>query len=161
MPRRSWNKVRPNSLSHAMELCLEFAREKHQRSVDRVADLMGLQSKWNIYKWMQSGRLPANLIRPFEHACGATFVTQYVATSAHRLLVNIPVGRAAAGEDIHALQAALTDAVRQLLRYRDGEASADDVLAAIEHGMGGLAYQWVNVQQADQPTLDLGDDPEG
>lgn len=158
MPSRHWNKVRPTSLREGMELCIEYARVKHNRSVDRIADLMGLQSKWRLYKWMQSGRLPANLIRPFEHASGATYISQYIATSAHRLLVPIPKGQAATGEDIHTLQAALNDAVGQLLQYYQGDASAADVLAAIDRGMSGLAFQRANVEQADQPSLDLEDD---
>jgi len=138
-----------------MELCLEYAREKHNRSVEQVADLMGVQSRWSVYKWMQSGRLPASLIRPFEHATAATFVTQYIATSAHRLLVSIPTGQAAAGEDTHALQAALTDAAGQLLRYYRGDATAEDALGAIDQAMGGLAWQRENVERASQPELEL------
>ncbi|MCU8084256.1 hypothetical protein [Shewanella sp. SM23] len=66
--RRNWEKVRANNLRHLMALCLEFAREKQNLSVDRVADLMGLPSKWTLYKWLENGRIPAVLIRPFEHA---------------------------------------------------------------------------------------------
>lgn len=155
MPRRNWNKVRPTSLREGMELCIEYARTKHNRSVDQIADLMGLASKWALYKWLESGRMPANLIRPFEHACAATFVTQYIATSAHRLLIPIPTGHAAAGQDIHDLQAALTDAMGQLLRYHRGEASAEDTLAGIDRAMSGLAWQRENVQRGEQPALDL------
>jgi len=161
MGRRHWNKVRATSLREGIELCLEYARTKHNRSVDHIADLMGVQSKWTIYKWMQTGRLPSNLIRPFEHACGATFVTQYIATSAHRLLVAIPKGQPAAGADIQALQAALTEASGQLLNYYAGEVSAEEALVAIDQAMGSLAYQRGNVERGCQPELALDDNEEG
>jgi len=158
MPRRSWNKVRPATLREAMKLCTEYALAKHNRSVDRIAELMGEPSPWNLYKWMSSGRMPANLIRPFEHACGATFVTQYIATSAHQLPIPIPKGQPATGQDIHDLQAAVTDATGQLLQYQRGEATAEETLAAIDRAMGGLAFQRANVEQDQQPALDLDED---
>jgi 2-keto-3-deoxy-L-rhamnonate aldolase RhmA len=40
MPKRSWNKVRTGKLREAMKLCTEYAQQKHNRSVDRVAELM-------------------------------------------------------------------------------------------------------------------------
>jgi hypothetical protein len=150
--------VRPTSLREAMKLCTEYAQAKHNRSVDRIAELMGEPSPWNLYKWMSTGRMPANLIRPFEHACGCTFITQYIATSAHRLPIPIPKGQPATGQDIHDLQTAVTEATGQLLQYQRGEASAEATLAAIDRAMGGLAYQRRNVERDEQPELALEDD---
>jgi hypothetical protein len=90
MPGRNWKRVAPTTLSNAIELCIEFAKEKHNRSVDRIAELIGLANKYTLYKWIESGKLPAISIRPFEHACGCDFVTRYLAHSAHKLLIDIP-----------------------------------------------------------------------
>jgi len=158
MSKRAWNKLRPTSLREGMELCIEYARAKHNRSVDHIADLMGVQSKWTIYKWLQSGRLPASLIRPFEHATGATYVTQYIGASAHRLLIPIPKGRSATGQEMQDLQAAMTEATGQLLQYHRGEAGAEEALSAIDRAMCGLAFQRTNVEQDQQPSLDLEED---
>jgi hypothetical protein len=108
---RIWKKVSPTSLSHALELCLEHAREKHNRSVDQIADLIGLANKFTLYKWVESGRLPAIQVRPFEHACGCDFVTRYLAHSAGKLLVEIPIGRPATVEDLQVLTGRCNDAV--------------------------------------------------
>ena len=70
MTRRNWKRIRPHSLRYALELCKEHARERRNLSVERIAELMGLADHWALYKWFQSGRIPANLIRPFEHVCG-------------------------------------------------------------------------------------------
>ena len=62
MVARDWKKARAGSLPQAMELCLEFARAHHHRSVDNVADLMGLPNKWRLYKWVEQADLPAFLV---------------------------------------------------------------------------------------------------
>lgn len=155
MSRRNWKRVRPTSLRQAMQLCLDHARERHNRSVERVADLMGQPSHWIIYKWIESGRLPAVLIRPFEHACGATFVTDYLATSAHKLLVDIPCGRPARDTDVLALQTQFNEAVNLLARFYRGEAEADATLAALTAAMGEIAGHRANVAQSLAPELAL------
>ncbi len=154
MTKRNWTRVRPTSLRHAMELCLDFARE-HQRSVDRVADLMGLPSRWVLYKWMENGRLPAILVRPFEHACGIDFVTRYLATSAHKLLVDMPAGRRARDVEINDLQASFTEAVGHLLAYYDGKVDADTAIGSITNAMTALAWHRENVARAQEPELPL------
>jgi len=158
MTRRSWKRVAPTSLRHAMELCLEYGREKRNLSVDRVADLMGLASKWTLYKWLESGRMPANLIRPFEHACGATFMTQYIATSAHKLLVEIPAGRPGRDEDVLALQTGFNEAVNLLARFYQGAAEAEATVAALTRVMSEIAGHRENVSKAMAPELGLFED---
>jgi hypothetical protein len=138
-----------------MELCLEHAREVHHLSVDRVADRMGLSNKWNLYKWMESGRLPTVLIRPFECACGIAYVTQYLAYSDHKLLVEIPAGRQATPTEVHELQSVMTEATGFLIRHYQGEVTAEQTVAALTAAMSGLAWHRENVGKADQPELGL------
>lgn len=138
-----------------MELCLEYGREKRNLSVDRVADLMGLPSKWSLYKWLESGKMPAILIRPFEHATGATFITQYIATSAHKLLVDIPNGKPAKDDDVLALQTSFNESVNLLARFYRGEVSAEETKAALDKTMGEIAGHRVNVSKSLAPELGL------
>ncbi len=138
-----------------MELCLEYAREKQNLSVDNVADLMGLPAKWTLYKWLESGRMPAILIRPFEHACGAEFMTQYLAGSAHKLVVDIPSGRKAKPAEVNELQGSFAEAVGLLIKFYEGGAQVDDTLAALEHVVGGLAWHRENVSKVEAPELGL------
>lgn len=161
MPRRNWKRVSPTSLRHAMELCLEHGREKRNLSVDRVADLMGLANKWTLYKWLENGRMPANLVRPFEHACGATFMSQYIATSAHKLLVDIPTGKPAQDDDVLALQGACNEAINLLARFYRGDADADATAAALTGLMGEIAGHRERVNKSLTPELSLfGEDEE-
>ena len=154
MPR-SWKRLIPTSLSHAMELCLQHAKEKHNRSVDQVADLMGIPNKWNIYKWVESGRLPAVLIRPFEHACGIDFVTRYLAHSDHKLLIDIPTGRRAAHREVNDLMGAAHEAVGLLLKFHEGQANANDTIGAITGVMESLGWHRGNVEKSAQPEFEF------
>jgi hypothetical protein len=156
MPGRNWKRVSATSLSNAMELCLEFARDKNNRSVDRIADLMGLANKFTLYKWVESGKLPAVSIRPFEHACGCDFVTRYLAHSASKLLVEIPVGRYAGPEDLQRLTASCNAAVGVLIRFYQGAIDASEASAAVTIAMEDLGWHRVNVAKVQTPELGLG-----
>lgn len=148
-------KRQASSLRDAMDLCLAHALEKHHRSVDRVADLMGLSSKWTLYKWMESARLPANLIPVFEHACGAHFVTAYLGQAAHKLVVDMPAGKAVKAQEINTLQGSFTHAVGLLIQFYQGQAQADETVQALTEVMGALAWQRENVAKTQAPELDL------
>ncbi len=93
MTRRNWKAQQPSSLRHAFELCKDHARERLNKSVEGIAEDMGLADHWVLYKYLQKGSMPANLIRPYELACGIDFVTRYLAASNGRLLVQIATGR--------------------------------------------------------------------
>ena len=155
MRRRNWNKLVPTSLRHAMELCLEYACEKKNLSVDRIADLMGLSNKWTLYKWMENGRMPAILIRPFEHACGCSYMTQYIATSAYKLLVDIPSGKKAKDTDLLSLQTGFNEAVNLLAHFYQGEAEADSTIGALTQVMAEIAGHRANVSKTMAPELEL------
>lgn len=145
----------PRSLRHGMELCLKHALARHRRSVDRVADLMGLASKWSLYKWMESGRMPANLIRPFEHACGAHYVTEYIAYSAQRLAIEIPTGRASGPQDVAELQALFAEATQLLVRFYRDQTNSTETIASLHELLAAIAWHRENVAKAAAPELDL------
>lgn len=155
MARISWKKRQPTSLRHGMELCLEYARFKHNRSVDQVSDLMGQASRWTLYKWMENGRLPAVLIRPFEAACGADYVTRYIGHSAHKLLIDIPTGKRASGKDVNTLQASFTEAISLLLSFYENQQDSEATLNALYQVMEQLAVHQGQVEKHHQPELNF------
>src|SRR5690606_16217359 len=75
MKSRRWKSVQPTSLQHAMELCKAYALEKHNLSEQRIAERMGEENQWTLYKWISTGRIPAVKIPAYEAACGCNFVT--------------------------------------------------------------------------------------
>jgi len=154
MTSRNW-KHPPQSLPQAMAACLKHGQEKHRRSVERIAGLMGLSNPWTIYKWVESGRIPAIMIGAFEHACGADHVTRYLAHAGHRLIIDIPTGRALAAADLQAVQAATHAALGALIDFAAGNAIPSQVIEAVTGAMEQLAWHRENARKADQPELAL------
>ncbi|OXS19843.1 hypothetical protein CGU37_22250 [Pseudomonas fluorescens] len=159
MNRRRWKNVRPTSLRHALELCKDFAIDVHNKSVQRIADEMGLPDHWALYKWLQTGRMPANLIRPYERVCNCDYVTRWIAASAGRLTIEMPTGRNCTAQDTQVLQELLTTAAGKLLAFYAKNSEADETLAAIQAAMEGLAWHRGNVSQTQHPQLELEGQP--
>lgn len=159
MNRRRWKNARPTSLRHALELCKDFAIEAHNKSVQRIADEMGLPDHWALYKWLQTGRMPANLIRPYERVCNCDYVTRWIAASAGRLTIDMPTGRNCTAQDTQALQELLTTAAGKLLAFYAKNSEADETLSAIQEAMEGLAWHRGNVSQTQHPQLELEGQP--
>lgn len=157
MLKRTWKRIQPNSLRDAMRLCKDYAHEKKNYSVERIADLMGITADL-LYKWLANGRMPAASIPLYEHVCGINFVTRWLAASAGHLMIEVPTGRAATPTDIQALQELLNTAVGQLLQFHSGKAEAADALAAIQQGMEGLAWHKGNVEKHLQPEFEFNEE---
>lgn len=154
MTTRNW-KHPPQSMQEAMVACINHARDKHRRSVEHIAADMGQANAWTLYKWVESGRLPAVLIRPFELACRCDFVTRFLAHAAHRLIIDIPTGKLPAQADLHALQGATNEAMTALLGFAAGKLQAAEVMATVTTALEQLAYQRENVARNAQPELEL------
>ncbi|RJX32383.1 MAG: hypothetical protein C4516_04275 [Oxalobacter sp.] len=155
MKRRNWKRAQPPSLRHAMDWCKDFAKERKNLSVERIADLMGVPDHWTIYKWIQSGRMPANMIIPYEQACGIDLVTKYLAASKGKLLIDIPSGRANTPGEVNELQSLLNDAVGKLIDFYGGKIVGEEAIAAIQNGMEALAFQRENVKKHGQPEFEF------
>ncbi|MDI3325606.1 hypothetical protein QKW35_14605 [Pontibacterium granulatum] len=153
MARRNWKNVRATSITNGLELCIQHARDKRNKSVQQIAELMGLPNHSTLYKWLESGRMPAVMIRPFEHACGAEFVTQYLATSANKLLVEIPSGKRSEHKELNELSVAAHSVIGMLISFYDGDQSTDETLNALTGLMEDLAHQRGNIQKHQQPEL--------
>lgn len=155
MTRRNWKTLQPSSLRHAFELCKDHARERLNKSVEGIADDMGLADHWVLYKYLQKGSMPANLIRPYELACGIDFVTRWLAGSGGRLLVQIATGRKLTQTDVVELHEHFATALKLLTEYyaKPGDPSA--ALAALTTHMEHVAWHRQNVAQHVNPQLDL------
>ncbi|MDT8383033.1 MAG: hypothetical protein RRB22_01310 [Gammaproteobacteria bacterium] len=159
MAKRRWKGVQASSQQHAIRLCLDYAQQKQNLSVPRVADLIGT-TEWAVYKWLSNGYLPSNKIRPFEHACGCTFVTQYIAASAHKLVVDIPKGAKVDDASVLGLQTSFNDAINLLARFYKDSADADETISALTSVMSQIAGHRENVSKTLAPELGLFEEAE-
>ena len=157
MNKRRWKNLQPTSLRNAMEACKDYAKECQNLSVERIADRMGLADHFTLYKWISTARMPAVMIPAYEAACGCNYVTRWLASSAGKLLIDIPTGRRCAAEDTQELQAVLHSTTGALMAFYAGTSDAQSTLGALQTGLESLAWHRGNVQQHAHPQLELGD----
>lgn len=153
---RNWKRYQPADLAGALRACKEFARDKKNLSVERIAELMGVSVE-ALYKWMADGSMPAKRLASFEHICGAHFATEYLAGGAGRIVIRLPSGAPTHPEDLAALQSELADAVARLIRcYREND-RVEDTRNAITGSLRSLAWHRENLARMESPELDFGD----
>jgi hypothetical protein len=153
MARTNWKRKRARSLRHGAELCVAHAREVLNRSVEQIADIMGESSHYTLYKWLENGRMPAVKIRAFETACGADFVTQYLAYSANKLIIDMPTGRKAAHRELSELGAYANKVMSMLIDFNDGRSEQKETSEALATLIEDLAHQRGNIEKFQQPEL--------
>jgi hypothetical protein len=155
-PRRNWKALQPTSLRAALELCKDHARERINKSVEQIADDMGLTDHWTIYKWFQTGRIPANLIRPYEQACGIDYVTRWLVASSGRLVVDVATGRNLNHADIVAMHEHFAGTLKLLtVFYANPGTDPAETLAAVTKHMEHMAWHRNNVAQHATPQLEF------
>lgn len=154
-PQRHWKRIQPHSLRHALELCKEFARERRNLSIERIAVEMGVTDHWTIYKWIQTGRIPANMIRPYEVACGIDYVTRWMASSCGKLLIDMPTGRALVETDMVDMHSGFGAAMQMLMDFHAGKADADKTLEALTNHMQQVAFHHINVGKHATPEFEF------
>ncbi|TAL45705.1 MAG: hypothetical protein EPN89_11875 [Methylovulum sp.] len=153
MAKRNWKRVHAGNLRHAMELCIEHAKDKHNRSLEQVSELMGMASKWTLYKWVECGGLPANMIKPFEMACGIDCVSRWLVTSNNKLVIEVPIGRKVKADDIHLLQETTNAAIGALIQFYKHPADMETTLSAIQQALESMVFHRGNVLKYQQPEL--------
>lgn len=156
MSRRNWKRLRPNSLVEALRLCKEFAQERHNLSIERIADRMGATHD-SLYKWLATGRLPAILIPAYELACGCNFASEWLAASAGKLVINMPTGRSVGQTDMVELNTGFAAALQLLTDFYASPAQADpaQTLAAMTSHLQQVAWHHANVGRAANPELEF------
>ncbi len=123
---------RPTSLEHAMKLCIAYAKDRHNLSVERIADIMNCDI-WRLYKWMKIGNMPVQRITGFEHTCGINYVTQWFAINSNKLLIDIPsINSNDQARDIQRLQLAVTHATLLAIENKDPDKTITTLTAAME-----------------------------
>jgi transcriptional regulator with XRE-family HTH domain len=156
MTRRNWKQARPNSAIDALRLCKEYAQEKKNLSIERIADRMGVTHD-SLYKWLAAGRLPFILLPAFEHTCGCHFASEFAVASAGKVVISIPTGRAVTQGDLVELNACFGAALQLLADFYSapGKADATETLAALTNHLQQVAWHHANVGTFANPELEF------
>lgn len=150
--KAAWKRLQPSNLREALRLNKEYARHFNRLTVPAIAELIGV-SEDLLYKWLSNGSMPTNLIPAYEHTCGIDYVTQYLAHRSHKLLIDIPTGKAAGEIGMSELQQVSADAMSLLIKfYREGE-DIEKTTQALTQLMGGIAFHRENIHT--QPELEF------
>ena len=150
--KAAWKRLQPSNLKEALRYCKEYARHFNRLTVPAIAEMMGVSDDL-LYKWLSTGSVPANLIPMYEHLCGIDYVTQYLAYRSHKLLIDIPTGKAASEIGVAEIQQISANAMSLLIKfYRDGE-DLEKTTTALTQLMGGIAFHRVNIHT--QPELEF------
>ena len=157
MTRRNWKRWQPASLRDALKGCKDFAQERHNLSVERIAERMGLEDHWALYKWIANGRMPAVLLPAYEHACGINLVARWMAATDGKLLVDMPRGRQAPPADMVELNTGFAQALQLLTDFYAGgeQADANATLEALRNHLQQVAAHQLNVAGFAEPELDF------
>lgn len=157
MSRRNWKSYQPATLRDALVGCKDFAQQRHNLGVERIAERMGLEDHWALYKWLANGRMPLVNLHAYEHACGIDLVTRYLAATAGKLLIDMPKGRQAHPADMVELNTGFAAALQLLTNFYAGGPSANPAatLAALRNHLEQVAYHHQNVATYTTPELEF------
>lgn len=153
MKRKNWAAIRPRNLTHAMELCMEHALAKYNRSTEGVCALAGVNSINTFYKYLATGGLPARLIKPFENACGIDYVSRWLVESSGKMVLDVPRGKKCGAGELNHLQTAYTAVIGELLKVYQELNEVEPALAALQGAMEQTAWHQGNVKKLMQPEL--------
>lgn len=157
MARRNWKSIRASNLLEAIRLCKEYALERHNLSVDRIATLMGITVD-SLYKYLSTGKMPATLVPVYEHACGCRFVSLWFAASAGKLLIDRPTGRVPTPTDMVEFNSGFAHALQLLSNFHDNpsQEAAASTLAALSSHLEQVAFHHHSVATFATPELEFG-----
>ena len=74
----------------AIRACLHVAKTERYQGIGEIADAMQV-SRDVLYKWAQTGRIPATEIPSFERACADVALTRCLAAAQGYLLVPVAI----------------------------------------------------------------------
>lgn len=153
MPK-NWKHFVPRSTLEAMRACKDYAKERHNLSVERIADRMGVTAD-QLYKWLSTGGMHAVLVPVYEQVCGASYISDHYAHSHGKLAVAMPTGRDLDDDDMLAMHQSFSGAMTLLANYYAGKADAVTTAAALTAHMEATAWHRLNVAKHDAPELEL------
>jgi hypothetical protein len=124
----------------ALNNCITHAAEHYGLSITDIATHMQV-SKWTLFKWVESGRIPLLEIAKFEDACHARFVTRYLAERSGFLLLTKPLGSDDGLQSLASAHKVVAEALAHTANFLDDKGVKKQSIKAIDAAMEALANQ--------------------
>ena len=137
-------------------MCKDYAKAKHNLSVERIADEMGLTAV-RLYQHLENGDMPFNRVRSYQRACHCNFVTLYMAHGDDCMLIKIPTGKKVTDEQMLNINATFHKALTHLTDFYKQAENPELALAALTEHMATTAWHRMNVEKTLQPEFDFED----
>lgn len=144
----------PTSFIEALRMCKDHAKAKHNLSVERIADEMGLTAV-RLYQHLESGDMPFNRVRSYQRACHCNYVTLYMAHGDECMLIKIPNGKKMTDEQMLNINATFHKALTKLTEFYISSEDPESTIAALTEHMANAAWHRANVEKHLQPELDF------
>lgn len=154
---RFYNKKIPSNFGDALNMCKDHAKIKHNLSVERIADEMGL-STVRLYQMLDSGDMPISRLLNFQRICRCNYVTRYLAHRDNFMLVKIPTGGKVSDELMLTINKSFHEALNELTEFYTHGQNPDIAIAALTKHMTNIAWHKGNVEKQMQPDLNFEDD---
>lgn len=137
-------------------MCKDYAKAKHNLSVERIADEMGLTAG-RLYQHLENGDMPFNRVRSYQRACHCNFVTLYMAHGDDCMLIKIPTGKKVSDDQMLEINSTFHKALTQLTDFYKKAENPEKALALLTEHMAMTAWHRANVEKTLQPELDFED----
>jgi AraC-like DNA-binding protein len=147
------NKI-PTSFTEALRMCKDYAKDKHNLSVERIADEMGLTPS-RLYQHLDNGDMPFNRVRSYQHICRCNFVTQYMANGDDCILIKMPKGKRVSDDQMVHFNKSFSKALSELSEFYTLYQNPDEVISALTDHLENVAWHRANVERTSQPQLDF------
>lgn len=135
-------------IQSAIREYLDHAKRVLYRDVANLAELMSLDNKWVLFKWVETGRIPAVAIPAFEAACGSNALSRCLAEKGGSMTIPAPTGRfarVASSAETHLL---VSTAIVKAIAAEIDTSKAGEAVRAINGAIESLA--WLRHQLAEK-----------
>lgn len=107
---------------------------------------------------LATGRIPGILIPTFEMACGAHFISDWLATSAGRMVIPMPTGRKATEAELLQISEDCAASMRKLAAFYADPSKADttELMELLQRHLEQVAFHHHNVGRYQTPELEFG-----
>lgn len=137
-------------------MCKDHAKAKHNLSVERIADEMGLTAV-RLYQHLENGDMPLSRVRSYQRACRCNYVTLYMAHGDECMLIKIPNGKKLSDDQMLNINATFHTALSMLTQFYQTAENPEAALAALTSHMATTAWHRANIEKHLQPEFDFED----